>query len=213
MAQLVYFGLLDKQDAQCFLVEAAPMSGFWLLATGSILLALLNSFVSKAGTQYLMDKDELQLLQSSRNTTTLTSAESMDPDKMRSRIRPADDLFSDRFRWCLYRGIDSVNKSSAAALSSSSNSSSDEDDVEGNGYFPDNHSSDTFLNVTPARGGGEDSSSNGIVSPDLHDSDEESVFMEENPQKIASSNLHTASRSIDQKIVIDGSPRRARLAL
>jgi hypothetical protein len=109
-SQLVFFGLLEEDDAQCFLVEASPEIGFFLLATGSIILALLNTFVTKAAIQYLRDKD-----------MSLTKQDLGEPfivDKARELIEPPVALFTDRFRWLLVR--DDVAGSSSGHISSSS---------------------------------------------------------------------------------------------
>jgi hypothetical protein len=58
-SQLVSFGYLEEENAQCFLVESSINRGFFLLSAGAILLALLNSFITKAAVQYARDYDSL----------------------------------------------------------------------------------------------------------------------------------------------------------
>ena len=52
---LVYYGILDPSDAQCFRVEASINSAAYLLAVSAILLAFLNTYVSNASRQYFRD--------------------------------------------------------------------------------------------------------------------------------------------------------------
>ena len=87
-AQLVYFDVLEEEDAQCFIVEASASSGFFLLAAGSILLALLNTFVSNAAKQLL-------------NTAPDSTVDSKPPPNVRNIIEPSPIMFTDRFRWLL----------------------------------------------------------------------------------------------------------------
>lgn len=90
-AQLVHFDLLPEEDAQCFLVEASVSSGFFLMAAGAILLALLNTFVTNATKQYLMELP---------SATIVPAPPKMD---VRDNIEPSPVLFTDRFRWLLGR--------------------------------------------------------------------------------------------------------------
>lgn len=59
-SQMVYFGILKAEDAQCFSVQSSMEEGAYVLAAGAVLLALLNTFVTKAVTQYFRDKSELE---------------------------------------------------------------------------------------------------------------------------------------------------------
>ena len=107
-AQLVYYGILKEEDAQCFSVESSIEGGSFLLAGGSVLLALLNTFVIKAVVQYFRDKDEvdkrtLEEKQASRMSldTSNTEVEDEADGGFSARIHPAPVLFTDTFRWAL----------------------------------------------------------------------------------------------------------------
>lgn len=111
--QLVYFGILKEEDAQCFSVQSSIESGFFILAAGAILLAVLNTFVVKAVRQYIRDKSELEKqVLDEKNMAELgeSSDEEGGPIKdagvdaeevLASGIRPAPVLFTDTFRWLL----------------------------------------------------------------------------------------------------------------
>jgi hypothetical protein len=114
-AQLVYYGILAEEDAQCFSVQSSIESGSFMLAAGAVLLALLNTFVVKAVTQYFRDKDELEKRSlhdepsDAKSDHTSISEEESDGDHA-SQIHPVPVLFTDTFRWTLRRddqGIDS----------------------------------------------------------------------------------------------------------
>jgi hypothetical protein len=97
-AQLVYYGVLKDEDAQCFRVDTSIANGFYVLAAGAILLAFLNAFVMKAVRQY--DRDKESVASSSEIPSKLGSNED-DLEHMRSKIHPVPVLFSDTFRWLL----------------------------------------------------------------------------------------------------------------
>lgn len=96
-SQLAYFGLIDRDDAQCFLVEAQARTGFFLIAAGSILLALLNTFVSKAAKHYLSDSLTTRILPGTEPKTL------MEADRLKDEINPIPVLFTDEFRSVLKR--------------------------------------------------------------------------------------------------------------
>ena len=54
-ASLVYYGLLETEDAQCFQVEANVEMATYILILAAILLALLNTFIKRAVEQYERD--------------------------------------------------------------------------------------------------------------------------------------------------------------
>ena len=51
---LVYYGMLKAEDAQCFRVEAKLESAAYLLASGALQVALLNTYVGNASKQYFV---------------------------------------------------------------------------------------------------------------------------------------------------------------
>ena len=116
LSQLVYFGLLNEGDGQCFRVNSVIESGSYVLLLGSILLGLIDSFVTKAIEQCCQD----QLLQGSTRNTTATPTATSGPTKkdeeeddgpdeaaaattVREKIKPADVLFTDVYGWALTR--------------------------------------------------------------------------------------------------------------
>jgi hypothetical protein len=56
LAQFVYFGILDEGDGQCFRVNSTMEAGSFILLIGSIVLAILNLFVTRAVAQYFRDQ-------------------------------------------------------------------------------------------------------------------------------------------------------------
>jgi len=103
--QLVYYGILKEEDAQCFSVRSSINGGSFLLAFGVILLALLTSMVTKATAQYMRDQ---QGAAEKRNRDEEDSAYASDEGGeivggISTRIYPAPVLFTDTFRWLLYQ--------------------------------------------------------------------------------------------------------------
>jgi hypothetical protein len=95
-AQLVYYGIIDERDAQCFGVLASVEAGAFLLFTAAALLTVLNTFVSKAVYQYHRDHEE--------DTTIHDNAdEQHDMSQLQNEIAPTPVLFTDTFRWLLCR--------------------------------------------------------------------------------------------------------------
>lgn len=109
-AQMVYFGLLKVEDAQCFSVKSSIEGGAYILAAGAVCLALLNTIVSKAVTQYLYEKAQLEKRiddeMSSQQANSLEEAPQNEVVKQShfDRIHPVPVLFSDTFRWLLHGG-------------------------------------------------------------------------------------------------------------
>jgi len=104
-SELVFYGLLKTEDAQCFSVKSVIEEGFFILAVGSILLALINAFVSKATSQYCRDQDEPNRMNEiQEHNSTLESAEAgqeANANDSESTIHPPPVLFTDVFRWLL----------------------------------------------------------------------------------------------------------------
>lgn len=112
-AQAVHYGILREEDAQCFAVESSVESGFFWLTGGAIILAVLNSFTTKAVQQYFRDHNpNIKSFRADASETDLTNVDSSeDGDEEASttqdgvgftaRIRPVPVLFTDTFRWLL----------------------------------------------------------------------------------------------------------------
>jgi uncharacterized paraquat-inducible protein A len=98
-AQLVYYGLLNEEDAQCFSVGTSIESGSYILAGGAVLLALVNSFVSKAAFQYFRDQADSN--EEEVDADMLGDVEIDNAESAASNIRPVPVLFTDTFRWLL----------------------------------------------------------------------------------------------------------------
>jgi hypothetical protein len=141
-AQLVYYGILKEEDAQCFSVQSSIEGGSFVLAAGAVLLALINTFVIKAVVQYFRDNDELEKEclgdeeKCSNSDDTLNSE--VDPYEFHAceRIHPVPVLFSDTFRWLLCREGDLISgiipgiDESSFVLQQGSAPSYDEDTIE-----------------------------------------------------------------------------------
>ena len=100
-SEWVYFGFIKEEDAQCFSVESTISGGFFVLAAAAILLALINTFVVKATTQFFRDKVYY--------SSTLDIDEEVCVDKITadcSEVEPVPVLFSDTFRWMLRSDVD-----------------------------------------------------------------------------------------------------------
>jgi len=104
-SELVFFGILKNEDAQCFSVKSSIEEGFFILAVGAIILALVNAIVTKATKQYSRDQDEPdRQSQIQEHTSALECAEEgqeVNADHSESTVRPPPVLFTDTFRWLL----------------------------------------------------------------------------------------------------------------
>lgn len=98
---LAYYGVLQFRDSHCYRVEATIMNGAYFLASGAVLLAILNSFVMKASYQYYWDKDCCRKEMAVRNHLTPEEAATPVDEDILKRIHPPPVLFSDTFRWLL----------------------------------------------------------------------------------------------------------------
>ena len=100
-ATLVFFGVLSKDDAQCFRVQATIKDATYILIVAAILLGLLNAFVMRAVKQY--DFDNSWVVKSLHYTSDKVVEESpIEEDEIeeaRTNIRPVPVLFTDSFRW------------------------------------------------------------------------------------------------------------------
>lgn len=143
-AELVHYGLLKEEDAQCFSVKSSIENGSYILVIGAILLALLNTFVSKAVAQYFRDKKEEKNLILGESTEFVLNGNDTDQGTESStdshtRIHPVPVLFTDSFRWLLLRDDARVGSNSFHAAfgnqkitSRFSNASATANDVESN---------------------------------------------------------------------------------
>jgi hypothetical protein len=115
-AEMVYFDFLKEEDAQCFGVQSSIEEGAFILAAGTVFLALLNTFMTKAVTQYLREKAELvKQIEDEISTDKMDeeqAAQGNAASSAESRIHPVPVLFTDTFRWLL-RGDTEQNSSRA----------------------------------------------------------------------------------------------------
>jgi len=107
LSELVFYGVLKTEDAQCFSVKSVIEEGFFILAIGAILLTLVNTAVTKATTQYCRDQDDLDREnQVRKQTSTLECAEEGQEgttNHSELELRSPPVLFTDTFRWLLKR--------------------------------------------------------------------------------------------------------------
>lgn len=101
-AQWVYIGLIKEEDAQCFSVQSSIKAGSFVLAAAAVLLALINTFVNKAATQYFRDGQEVERRASVAIVEGEDSSVARSVDtEMKGRIQPVPVLFTDTFRWLM----------------------------------------------------------------------------------------------------------------
>ena len=109
-AKAVHYGVLSKDDAQCFSVQLSIESGFFVLLGGAIILAVAATFVTKACVQYFRDVDTAEkekACSTSMSDSGFTNTDSDDCDSVpidagfSARIEPVPVLFTDTFRWIL----------------------------------------------------------------------------------------------------------------
>jgi hypothetical protein len=106
-SEMVYYGLLKKEDAQCFRTEVNVKPTFYILVTAAICLALTNSFIMMAVIQYFRDSDSTSLREPNPKVENIDDFEFEDGTSIDSsekeKIHPVPVLFTDRYRWFLYR--------------------------------------------------------------------------------------------------------------
>jgi len=100
-SQFVYYGILDKRDAQCFRVESSLDTASYILFAAAVLLALLNTLVGNAVFQYFREK-ELFARHEELNQHHHHDFND-EADDIACQIQPAPVLFTDKFRWLLHR--------------------------------------------------------------------------------------------------------------
>jgi len=103
-SEMVFYGILKNEDAQCFSVTSSVEGGFFVLAVGAILLALVNSFVTKATKQYSRDQVELNRQSNiEEHSLQLEEGNEVHVDSLKTTIHPPPVLFTDTYRWLLRR--------------------------------------------------------------------------------------------------------------
>lgn len=106
MNLLVYYGILDPRDAQCFALEASIMAGAYLFVPLVCCLALLNAFVTKAYVQHLREKQDEVDLPTEDDKLRAFDRTTWDSRREATRnIKSPDVLFTDTFRWLLQRDL------------------------------------------------------------------------------------------------------------
>ena len=109
-SELVFYEILKTEDAQCFSINSSIEEGFFILAIGSILLALVNGIVRKATIQYFRDHGEidgLTQIQNQRTDVEYDAAGQEGKDKSsQSAIDAPPILFTDAFRWLLEKNVE-----------------------------------------------------------------------------------------------------------
>lgn len=101
---LAYYGFVEKADAHCYRVEATIEEGSYVLAAAMILLALLNSFVTRATFHYFWDKDSAHKMSTvSKQADPEDAPFEQENDDEAKKLRPPPILFTDSFRWLLRR--------------------------------------------------------------------------------------------------------------
>merc|ERR1712048_234696 len=103
LGELVYYGILKAEDAQCFSVESTINGGSYILAIGAILLSITTTFVNKAIVQYFRDVRNEERLQKRSAWDSESDAESGDQKTTTTRVQPVPVLFTDKFRWLMVR--------------------------------------------------------------------------------------------------------------
>lgn len=129
-AQMVYYGVLRDEDAQCFSVSASIEKGSFVLAGASVVLSFLCSFVVKAVAQYLREEAEprrpIQYYTKALSYSDRTSRTDDDEDVVAENgysgtIHPVPVFFTDSFRWLL-RPDPNVTSSARALFAESASS-------------------------------------------------------------------------------------------
>jgi hypothetical protein len=99
-SMLVSLNILTEENAQCYSVRSSIESGSFVLAAGAVLLALINTFVTKAVVQHFREKDEIQRRSVDDKFLDESIDDGVDGD-LGTKIRPVPVLFTDTFRWTL----------------------------------------------------------------------------------------------------------------
>ena len=99
-SELVWYGILDEDDAQCFKVRSQIEPVMYTLVAAAVLLSLLMSFVTNANKQIEYQGD-LVARSLTHNVTDHDHTE-LDDDALCEKIHPAPVLLTNRFRWLFH---------------------------------------------------------------------------------------------------------------
>lgn len=120
-AQLAFYGVIKEEDAQCMKTDIAIEPYFYFLFVGCLVLAIINTFVMTAVTQYFRDMDAkcISNIENGNDDDDKIAAATVDDDDdsiytsqvknnanlevIKSSILPTPVMFTDRFRWFLRR--------------------------------------------------------------------------------------------------------------
>jgi hypothetical protein len=112
--EMVYYGILKEEDAQCFRTDVTVEPTFIVLIVAAVALALLNSFVMGSTSQYFRDDDAKRHVASAMPEQKLSDDDDIEDlleyeDAMleatfnKYAIHPSPVLFTDKYRWLLHR--------------------------------------------------------------------------------------------------------------
>jgi hypothetical protein len=112
-AEMVHYGIMAKEDAQCFSVQGYIEPGAVILVAAAVILIFVNTMVNKAVAQYFFDK-KVELEKKLLPDVTIDEEFGGKPvkDDLSMTIHPVPVLFTDTFRWCLHRNNRLETKSS-----------------------------------------------------------------------------------------------------
>ena len=101
-SELVSYGILGVDDAQCFRVRSRIEPAVYALVAAAVLLSLLMSLVTNAHRQAEYQSGVLARRRDRR--ASLAEVIEFENDELCSKIHPVPLLFTDRFRWLLRAG-------------------------------------------------------------------------------------------------------------
>jgi len=158
-SQMVYYDILKEEDAQCFGVQGAIEPGSFTLVAAAIVLALLNSFVTKATRQYSyylerslpdVDVDDVHVHKdvhedndtenNSNNHHDSSTTVAPSTTTRSNKLRPIPVMFTDTYRWLLRGGgaaagaittttVDEVDRTKSIEAGRASSSTADGKEV------------------------------------------------------------------------------------
>jgi hypothetical protein len=111
--EMVFYGILKEEDAQCLKTDISIDPYFYMLLVSAVVLAIFNTFVLSAVSQYHQDTgvDTTHIVNQKASTLDdLVSLEDGEdnPVGVKSSILPLRVMYTDRFRWFLYRENEAV---------------------------------------------------------------------------------------------------------
>lgn len=98
-SELVSYGILDEDDAQCFRVRSRVEPAVYALVAAAVLLSLLMSIVTNAYRQSGYQSGTLARQRERR--ASMAQAPEFSDDELCSKIHPVPLLLTDRYRWLL----------------------------------------------------------------------------------------------------------------